>query len=124
MSVVIHLPEEDTCPYRGPHCECEKYSDYMLEALDYCVVRELEELWESGVKTACSCCGHGTGGAYIVVGRKYRQQMMDMGYQEAEMENQKPVAITPPRLCGRCGVMFRAKTKMPYEIDKEGDADV
>ena len=44
MSIVIHSPEEDTCPYRGPHCECEKYNAYMLEALDYCIVRELEEM--------------------------------------------------------------------------------
>lgn len=125
MSIMIRVPGEDTCPYHGPQCECEKYSDLGMVALDYCLVHELESLWESGVKTVCSCCGHGSDVPCIVVKRDYCQKMKELGYQELYPEEERGAIIMRVRSCGACGVVFRAKTRMPYEkIDKEGDTDV
>lgn len=69
--------------------------------VDRCVRPELEMLWNKDIETSCSCCGHGKpDDAYIVVKPEYRQQMIDLGYEEI-----------PPKedSCTKCGVFFRAK---------------
>lgn len=73
------------------------------DTIDRCILPELEELWDNGIETMCSCCGHGEPEmAWIVVGDKYYQHMIDLGYQER---------LPQYDYCS-CGVFFRAKLKV------------
>lgn len=61
--------------------ECTISFGNML-CLDRCVLPELKTLWELGVKTVCSCCGHGKDHeAYIRVDKNSAQTMLDLGYE-------------------------------------------
>lgn len=56
-----------------------------ITCLDRCVVPELLALWEKGIETVCSCCGHGDDSeAYIRVKGEYAPLMLEMGYEPYE----------------------------------------
>jgi len=81
------------------------------EEIDRCIRGEVRELQEAGIRTVCSCCGHGLERAgYIAVDREDREKMIALGYEERA-----------PRYahCTACGVFFR-----PKDAGKEEDADV
>ena len=70
--------------------------------LDECLLPELEALRDWGVRTTCSCCGHGDRDkAFVVVQAEDREKMIALGYEER-----------PPKWdhCKACGVFFRART--------------
>lgn len=78
---------------------------------DRCVAYELQTLMAAGVRTVCSCCGHGSPEqAYIVVDPQDAEKMADMGYEPCDM---------PHEHCGRCGVAYRARLTIG-EIPDEG----
>lgn len=72
--------------------------------IDRCILAELQDLWANGIKTLCSCCGHGAPfNAFITVDRSCKEQMDAMGYE------------SPPDLlevCGSCdeGIMYVPKS--------------
>ena len=55
------------------------------EGIDHCISDELHKLWEAGIETVCSCCGHGDDSrAFIRVKREYADRMLAMGYEPYE----------------------------------------
>lgn len=49
--------------------------------LDICIIPEVKWLWDKGIKTINSCCGHGDKNlAYVAVGDEHRDQMDELGY--------------------------------------------
>jgi len=56
---------------------------YKYIAIDKCLMKEILELWECGIKTTGCCCGHGDEKMqFIGVEKEYTQRMLDMGYFE------------------------------------------
>lgn len=51
-----------------------------LVDIDACLVSEVVTLWQEGVTTIESCCGHNKARSYIAVTRGSVDKMLDMGY--------------------------------------------
>ena len=68
--------------------------------VDRCVLKDLRTVWAQGIRTECSCCGHGNGQAFICVAKEDAGKMRAMGYTEI-----------PHRYahCAECGVFFAPK---------------
>lgn len=49
--------------------------------IDVCIALEITNLWNAGVKTLNSCCGHGATAASIVVADESINEMIELGYQ-------------------------------------------
>lgn len=53
--------------------------------VDWCIVPELKMLWGLGIRTFCSCCGHGNyEEAYIRVDNQAYEIMEALGYEPYE----------------------------------------
>lgn len=53
--------------------------------IDSCIVQDLKYLWEHGIKTVCSCCGHGDDNrAYVRVASYDSDKMEQLGYEPYE----------------------------------------
>ena len=51
-------------------------------AIDKCLLPEILDLWERGIKTTGCCCGHGRSDmAFIGVKEEYIGKMKDLGYE-------------------------------------------
>ena len=49
---------------------------------DYCISPELKQLWQHGIRTYCSCCGHGNDEkAYVLVDAADEAAMTALGYE-------------------------------------------
>jgi len=56
-----------------------------MGCIEWCVSSELLELWQRGIQTVCSCCGHGNDErAYIRVKAEYAGAMRELGYEPWE----------------------------------------
>lgn len=88
----------------GSHACCVKTSHGYC--CDTCLQNELHKLWEVGVSTIGSCCGHGRKLGYIQVTSKDVQKMHELGYEEY------PVAKN-----GDGQWCFRPKTYLPRFYD-------
>ena len=54
--------------------------------IERCIAPELQALWDRGIETVCSCCGHGADEkAYIRVPDRFAETMEALGYQRLEM---------------------------------------
>lgn len=50
--------------------------------IEKCILTEVQSLWKMGIKTHCSCCGHGLPyQAFITVEKGYEKQMEELGYE-------------------------------------------
>ena len=85
------------------HIGCKKGEDTPF-AVEKCILWELTHLWERGIMTLCSCCGHGKYTARIVVAEEDAQKMRDLGYEEIS-----PDEVHVGMSCGLCGVSFKPK---------------
>lgn len=87
--VAIHYaerPENVEC-CEIPECSVEIAvpGGMVAHCVDYCIVPELQMLWNHGVLTYCSCCGHGNSeNAYIRVDAASVPQMEALGYERYE----------------------------------------
>ena len=97
MDKTISLPEVDLLIYNRevtdaysceiPECsaKAEAPGGEVLETCDYCIVPELKKLWEHGIRTLCSCCGHGNETrASIRVDAASAKKMDALGYERYE----------------------------------------
>ena len=78
---------EDVYCCHEPECTTEVTvpGGAVASCMDYCVVPEVKMLWALGIKTYCSCCGHGTfEKAYIRVDKKCADVMDALNYEEYE----------------------------------------
>lgn len=58
---------------------------FHLHGIDRCILPELQKLWDEGISTFCSCCGHGNDEkAFIRVGAEYADKMAELGYEPYE----------------------------------------
>lgn len=68
-------------------------------AFDGCLWQELNYLWEKGIKTIGSCCGHHINAkenkGYIQVEQEFEAQMVDLGYRK--IINQHGITIFKPK---------------------------
>ena len=48
--------------------------------IDRCVLNDVSNLWDIGLSTIESCCGHGKAPGYIAVSPDQHQQMLDLGW--------------------------------------------
>lgn len=51
--------------------------------VDACMVPELLYLWNKGIRTIASCCGHGRHKSIIVVDEAHSEHMEKMSYRHA-----------------------------------------
>lgn len=49
--------------------------------IDNCILEEIKQLWESGIQTSESCCGHNVAPAYISVIDTHIPKMLEHGYE-------------------------------------------
>ena len=93
-----------TCPMESELCNADAVLPDCTNVsilVDRCILADVKHLWRLGVKTVCSCCGHGNqDSAFIVVDPDESEKMKELGYEEA-----------PPRYahCKDCGVFFHPK---------------
>ena len=97
--IAVHSDELINDIHTGPICA--KGKGFGIEK---CILWELTRLWEQGIKTLCSCCGHGKYLPRIVVQEEDAQRMRDLGYEEIP-----PNAPAMGMSCGLCGVSFLPK---------------
>ncbi len=57
-------------------------SDKKSAGIDNCILSEIQSLWDSGIQTIESCCGHNKVDGYIAVPEEYINQMIAMGYKQ------------------------------------------
>ena len=77
--------------------------------IERCILPELKQLWKKGIKTQCSCCGHGLPyNAFITVDKEYKGMMEAMGYESP------PDMLDVCEGCD-CGVMFVPKSVLTEE---------
>lgn len=50
-------------------------------SIDKCLLKEIVDLWEKGIKTTGCCCGHGEKEPFIGVVPEYIEQMKKLGYK-------------------------------------------
>ena len=50
-------------------------------SIDKCLIHEVIDLWEKGIKTTGCCCSHGRIEAFIGVANEFIPRMKEMGYQ-------------------------------------------
>lgn len=73
----IYLPWKCKFPWEDDSKKEEK-----LVAVDKCLLSEILELWEMGIKTTGCCCGHGDiSKAFIGVHPLHVKTMKEMGYK-------------------------------------------
>jgi len=54
----------------------------MTVSIDKCLLREILNLWDKGIKTTGCCCGHGDADmAFIEVKDEFIKSMKDLGYK-------------------------------------------
>lgn len=81
--------------------------------VDRCLLPELKQLWKQGIKTHCSCCGHGLPyNAFIVADRSCEDKMDALGYE------------SPPDMldvCYNCdaGIMYVPKSVLEEDAYEE-----
>ena len=55
--------------------------------IDNCILEEIKGLWESGVQTTESCCGHNKSAPYIAVVPEHAEAMRSLGYKDLNVWN-------------------------------------
>lgn len=50
--------------------------------IDNCILEEVKSLWELGIVTMESCCGHNVAPGYIAVIGKHMPKMLELGYKQ------------------------------------------
>jgi hypothetical protein len=55
--------------------------------VDTCLVQEIAELWQLGIETIESCCGHNKALGYIAVQKKHIEQMKKLGYKNQRQDS-------------------------------------
>ncbi len=75
--------------------------------IDNCILEEIKGLWEKGIQTTESCCGHNKAPGYISVLPEYIPAMMELGYKH----------LVIPEMANICSLWdengFRADTFEP-----------
>lgn len=67
-------------------------SEKKSAGIDNCILCEIVTLWNSGIQTIESCCGHNKVDGYIAVSKEYINQMLTMGYKQY---NDRPELFYP-----------------------------
>lgn len=63
-------------------CVTDGKKELKTVAIDKCLLPEIVELWEQGIKTTGCCCGHGKSDlAFIGVDPRYISNMKKLGYE-------------------------------------------
>lgn len=57
---------------------------YKQVGIDNCLLEEILMLWETGVRTLESCCGHNITNGYIAVDAASIDKMKSLGYTQRE----------------------------------------
>ena len=61
-----------------------KYNSKII-FIDSCIVDDIKKLWEQGIKTVGSCCGHGKINPTVIIDTKEdEKQMIELGYSRSE----------------------------------------
>ena len=77
--------------------ECPEYETVMGRKLttvgiDKCILKEMQYLWNQGIKTLGCCCGHKVQSGYIQVKKSSIEKMKELGY-ELESNDRQDVFI-------------------------------
>lgn len=88
--------------------------------MEACIVDELKDLWKQGVRTVCSCCGHGDDRmAYIRVDAPSAPKMEALGYVQTELHkclfHAGSVAFHPKYITARRKNMITSETYKEWE---------
>lgn len=71
-----------TLPWKCKHpWEDDSKKEPMIVTIDKCLLPEILQLWEMGIKTTGCCCGHGKIEPFIGVDFDDIQKMKDLGYK-------------------------------------------
>ena len=68
--------------------------------IDRCLLPEISSLWNMGIYTIESCCGHTKRNGYIAVYPEYIDQMKKLGYvNDPDAPNNNPCIFLPKTKC-------------------------
>ena len=70
-------------------CGERQYAEATTVSIDKCLLPEILNLWEMGIKTTGCCCGHGKSEPFISVDFDDIQKMKDLGYK-VQYNNVRP----------------------------------
>lgn len=59
----------------------KEYSSHERIGIDWCIYQEVLDLWNRGITTCASCCGHNIRSGSIMVMEKDIEKMLDFGYE-------------------------------------------
>lgn len=62
--------------------------------IDACVLDEIKSLWDEGIQTCASCCGHNKVDGTIAVMPECEEEMVKMGY-EMDFRHDYPYCFYP-----------------------------
>jgi hypothetical protein len=74
------------------------FSPEKVVGIDNCLLEEIISLWESGIVTLESCCGHNRVKGYILVDKKSIEKMQELGYERSMWYYDRP-EIFKPKSC-------------------------
>jgi len=63
-------------------------------SVDYCLIKEVVNLWSKGIETIESCCGHNKTSGYIAVRSQFIIKMIDLGYKP-DLSTESPGCFIP-----------------------------
>jgi hypothetical protein len=71
------------CAYNiMPPFKTGTFKEFRYVAIDKCLIKEIIDLWEQGIKTTGCCCGHGQSDkAFIGVDFEHIGKMKALGYE-------------------------------------------
>jgi hypothetical protein len=71
------------------------FSPDKVVGIDNCLLEEIIWLWERGIVTLESCCGHNKVEGYIAVAEKSIEKMQELGYRQSMWFYERPEIFNP-----------------------------
>lgn len=65
--------------------KCYKETDFHV-SVDKCLVEEVNDLNQQGIRTVGCCCGHAKAQGYVQVDPKHCEKMLSMGYEQLPLD--------------------------------------
>lgn len=72
---------KNTVIVNAPRIYNDKFPNIKEIQLDKCIAKEIEYLWNKGIITMASCCGHNRTDGFISVLEEYIPKMKELGYE-------------------------------------------
>ena len=79
-------------------CEA-RVGNQMVATIDVCILPEIKALWDRGIPTVASCCGHNRIAGSIIVPEEYAGRMDALGYRRDRRQDSLPDGAFVSKTC-------------------------